>query len=77
MVALQWVYEFCPGAQYVLKTDDDGFNVPQRFVDYLIGVTAEKFIGGYCFTVSKRVCFCVFGKLCLSCFFVLWLRGEG
>jgi len=60
MMGLLWVREFCPGAHYVLKTDDDGFNVPQRFVDYLIGLDASaatrsggvnRFVGGYCFTV--------------------------
>lgn len=54
MMGLRWVREFCPGARYVMKTDDDGFNVPQRFVDYLIGIDnagTERFVGGYCFTV--------------------------
>jgi beta-1,3-galactosyltransferase 2 len=54
MMGLRWVQEFCPGARYVLKTDDDGFNVPQRFIDYLIGIDdagIERFVGGYCFTV--------------------------
>jgi beta-1,3-galactosyltransferase 2 len=54
MMGLRWVREFCPGARFVLKTDDDGFNVPQRFVDYLIGIDAagvDRFVGGYCFTV--------------------------
>jgi galactosylgalactosylglucosylceramide beta-D-acetylgalactosaminyltransferase len=51
MMALHWVIEYCPDAQFILKTDDDGFNVPQRFVDYLIGIHVDRFIGGYCFTV--------------------------
>jgi len=51
MVGLQWAQKFCPTASFILKTDDDGFNVPQRFVDYLLGVEADQFIGGYCFTV--------------------------
>ena len=30
----------------MLKTDDDAFNVPQRYVDYLLMVDSdEKFIG--------------------------------
>ena len=37
-MALRWVEEFCPDVSYVLKTDDDGFNVPQRFVDFLLGI---------------------------------------
>ena len=51
LVALRWAQTFCPSAKFILKTDDDGFNVPQRFVDYLLGVEADWFIGGYCFTV--------------------------
>lgn len=51
MVGLHWAQEFCPGARFILKTDDDAFNVPQRFVDYLLGVETDRFIGGYCFTV--------------------------
>ena len=45
-MGLTWVREFCPRARYVLKTDDDAFNVPQRYVDYLLMVDSdEKFIG--------------------------------
>jgi len=51
VVGLRWAQTFCPSARFVLKTDDDGFNVPQRFVDYLLGVETHRFIGGYCFTV--------------------------
>lgn len=51
MAGLHWVRKFCPTAKFILKTDDDGFNVPQRFIDYLLGVGADQFIGGYCFTV--------------------------
>lgn len=51
IVGLRWVQQFCPAAKFILKTDDDGFNVPQRFVDYLLGIEAYHFIGGYCFTV--------------------------
>jgi len=51
MVGLRWAQEFCPSARFILKTDDDGFNVPQRFVDYLVRIEAGWFLGGYCFTV--------------------------
>lgn len=51
LVGLQWAQKFCPNTRFILKTDDDGFNVPQRFIDYLIAIEAEWFIGGYCFTV--------------------------
>lgn len=51
LVGLRWAQAFCPSAKFILKTDDDGFNVPQRFVDYLLGVEADWFVGGYCFTV--------------------------
>lgn len=51
MAGLHWVQKFCPTAKFILKTDDDGFNVPQRFIDYLLAVGADRFIGGYCFTV--------------------------
>jgi len=51
MVGLHWVQKFCHTAKFILKTDDDGFNVPQRFIDYLLAVGADRFIGGYCFTV--------------------------
>jgi len=57
LVGLRWAQAFCPSAKFILKTDDDGFNVPQRFVDYLLGVEADWFVGGYCFTVlpDRRV----------------------
>lgn len=51
LMALMWTIKYCPNANYVLKTDDDSFNVPQRYVDYLIHVTQDRFVGGYCFTV--------------------------
>ena len=51
IVGLRWAQEFCPSAKFILKTDDDSFNVPQRFVDYLLGVETDRFIGGYCFTI--------------------------
>jgi len=57
IVGLQWAQKFCPTAKFILKTDDDGFNVPQRFIDYLLVVEVDQFIGGYCFTVmpDRRV----------------------
>jgi len=51
VAGLRWVREFCPSARFILKTDDDSFNVPQRFVDYLLGVEADRFVGGHCFTI--------------------------
>ena len=51
MMALNWVTQFCPNVNYVLKTDDDAFNMPERFIDFLLFVPAKHFIGGYCFTV--------------------------
>ena len=51
VMALQWTTKYCPQAKFVLKTDEDSFNVPQRYVDFLVDVTDEKFVGGYCFTV--------------------------
>ena len=57
MMALLWTLKHCANAKYVLKTDDDSFNVPQRYLDYLAGVTEPRFVGGYCFTVypDRRV----------------------
>jgi len=57
VVGLHWAQTFCPTAKFILKTDDDGFNVPQRFIDYLLAVGADRFVGGYCFTVmpDRRV----------------------
>jgi len=48
MMGLAWVRAHCAHAQYVLKTDDDAFNVPQRYVDYLLtlrGGGVTKFVG--------------------------------
>ena len=33
------------------KTDDDAFNVPQRYVDFLLNIKLDRFVGGYCFTI--------------------------
>jgi Galactosyltransferase len=37
-------------AHFILKTDDDSFNVPQRMVDYLLSHVplGEPFVGGLC-----------------------------
>ena len=51
LMALDWSSKHCNQAKYVLKTDDDSFNHPARFVDYLLDVQHNVFIGGYCFTV--------------------------
>ena len=51
IMGLNWVHQYCPQAKFVLKTDDDAFNVPQRFVDFLVNVKLDRFVGGYCFTV--------------------------
>lgn len=51
MMGLAWAHKFCPSAKYILKTDDDAFNVPQRFVDYLLTVRTLRLVSGYCFTV--------------------------
>ena len=34
--ALQWALSYCPKAKYIVKTDDDSLNMPNRFVDYLV-----------------------------------------
>ena len=52
MMALDWISQFCPQAKYVLKTDDDSFNHPHRIIDYLLDITVNNFVGGYCFTVK-------------------------
>ena len=52
MISLWWAARQCSHVQYVLKTDDDSFNHPYRFVDYLLDKVYElEFVGGYCFTV--------------------------
>lgn len=53
IMALQWVQRYCPKARFILKTDEDSFNVPQRYVDFLINMHPDdRFVGGYCFTVK-------------------------
>ena len=51
MMSLHWIEKHCSNINYVLKTDDDSFNVPQRFIDYLVTVQEPKFVGGYCLTI--------------------------
>ena len=51
VIGLQWVMKHCPNVKYVLKTDDDAFNIPSRYIDYLSEIKTEQFIGGYCFTI--------------------------
>ena len=50
-MVIHWFTHHCPRAKFLLKTDDDSFNHPKRFIDYLRLVTQDKFVGGYCFTV--------------------------
>ncbi|KAK2142115.1 hypothetical protein LSH36_995g01080 [Paralvinella palmiformis] len=42
VLAFQWVSKFCASARFVLKTDDDSFNVPQAFIDLTENVHAEQ-----------------------------------
>ena len=51
MMGLKWVTKYCPKADYVLKSDDDAFNMPDRWIDFLVSIRTPHFIGGYCFTV--------------------------
>ena len=52
IIGLQWAMTNCPNVKYILKTDDDAFNIPQRFVDYVGTIKTERFVGGYCFTIK-------------------------
>ena len=52
--ALQWTVNYCPAARYILKTDDDCFNNPRKFVDYLTKANATEFVGGFCFTTRPN-----------------------
>ena len=52
IIGLNWAMKNCPNVKYVLKTDDDAFNIPQRFVDYVTTIRDERFVGGYCFTIK-------------------------
>ncbi len=53
MWCLRWVTQNCKHAKFVLKTDDDSFNIPQRYVEHLssLAPSVTDFVGGYCFTV--------------------------
>ena len=81
MMALMWTVRYCSNAKYVLKTDDDSFNVPQRYIDYLIHVTEERFVGGYCFTVlpDRRVSskYYVSKELYPDAYFPTYCAGPG
>ena len=56
MAALWWAVGKCGShAKFVLKTDDDSFNVPERYIDYLlnnavaaIADSDADFVGGQC-----------------------------
>ena len=49
IMAMGWIKQYCPQAKYILKSDDNTYNVPERYVDYLIHNTVHTFIGSYCF----------------------------
>jgi hypothetical protein len=50
MFGLRWAQDHC-GAEYVVKTDDDIFHVPQSYVDYLLDNSLpDMFVGGRCVT---------------------------
>ena len=51
IMVLHWFTHHCSKARFLHKTDDDSFNHPKRYIDYLHLVRQEKFVGGYCFTV--------------------------
>jgi len=42
VLAFQWVSKFCASARFVLKTDDDSFNVPQAFIGLTENVHAKQ-----------------------------------
>ena len=51
LAGLSWVASYCNRAHFVLKTDDDCFNNPERYVNFLTATwLPEEFIGGGCFT---------------------------
>ncbi len=47
---LNWVSRRCSNVRFVLKTDDDVLNVPQRFVDLLSPLQSDNYtyVGGFC-----------------------------
>lgn len=51
IMILHWFTNHCSNAKFLHKTDDDSFNHPKRYIDYLQHVRQDKFVGGYCFTV--------------------------
>ena len=51
MMILQWVNKYCSTVRFLLKTDEDSFNVPQRYLDYLLTVQEDRFVGGFCLTI--------------------------
>ncbi|MBN3280957.1 B3GL1 acetylgalactosaminyltransferase, partial [Polyodon spathula] len=40
-MAFQWLHDFCPKAQYVMKTDSDVFVNPGNLVNYLLNLKEE------------------------------------
>ena len=48
--SLKWVIRHCSNVKFVLKTDDDVLNVPQRFVDHLSSLPSQDgpYVGGLC-----------------------------
>ncbi|XP_064420417.1 UDP-GalNAc:beta-1,3-N-acetylgalactosaminyltransferase 1-like isoform X2 [Latimeria chalumnae] len=50
IMAFRWIAEFCPAAQYVMKTDTDVFINPRNLVDYLLDMNvSETLFTGYPF----------------------------
>jgi hypothetical protein len=51
MFALGWVREYCAHVRHVIKTDDDVFHVPERYVDHLMDHwIPDRYVGGWCVT---------------------------
>ncbi len=51
LAALTWAVQHCPGAKFYLKTDDDCYNNPGKYSEYLkTHEIPADFIGGHCFT---------------------------
>lgn len=48
IAGLLWATSRYPDARFILKTDDDSFNVIQRFSDYLLSARQTNFVGGMC-----------------------------
>ena len=48
-LAFQWVSKYCASAKYIVKTDDDSFNIPYGYMDYLQAIDHRSdFISGEC-----------------------------